>query len=95
MEKYLLSIQLYLRDALATLPNHINYLHPNIEDMMILYFYHNLSYICYYLLHIDELHGIFAYQYIKSVNSSNFTSVFFKAGCHAYPGAEINFTGSK
>ena len=30
-----------------------------------------------------------------SVNNSNFTSVFFKAVCHANPGAERNFTGSK
>ena len=30
-----------------------------------------------------------------SVNNSNFTSVFFKAACHANPGAEGNFTGSK
>ena len=29
-----------------------------------------------------------------SVNSSNFTSVFFKAACHAKPGAERNFAGS-
>ena len=47
IEKYLLSTQNYLLEAFATLPNHINYLHPNIEDMMILYFYHNLSCIYY------------------------------------------------
>ena len=29
-----------------------------------------------------------------SVNNSNFTSVLFKAACHANPGAERNFTGS-
>ena len=34
-------------EALVTLPNHINYLHPNIEYMTILYFYRNLSCICY------------------------------------------------
>ena len=28
------------------------------------------------------------------VKRSNFTSVFFKAACHANPGAERNFTGS-
>ena len=31
----------------ATLTNHINYLHPNIEDMTILYFYHDISCICH------------------------------------------------
>ena len=36
-----------LLEAFATLPNHIDYLHPNIEDMAILYFCHNLSFICY------------------------------------------------
>ena len=30
-----------------------------------------------------------------SVNNFSFTSVFFKASCHAYPGAERNLTGSK
>ena len=30
-----------------------------------------------------------------SVSNSNSTSVFFKAACHANPGAERNFTGSK
>ena len=39
--------QNYLLEAFATLPNHIDYLHPNIEDMAILYSYHNLSFICY------------------------------------------------
>ena len=29
--------------AFVTLPKHINYLQPNIEDMTILYFYHNIS----------------------------------------------------
>ena len=29
-----------------------------------------------------------------SVNSSNFTSVFLKAVCHANPGAQRNFSGS-
>ena len=33
--------------AFPTLPSHINDLHRNIEDMTILYFYHNLSCICY------------------------------------------------
>ena len=39
--------QNYLLEAFATLLNHINYLHPNIEDLTILYFYHNYSGICY------------------------------------------------
>ena len=30
-----------------------------------------------------------------SVNNSNFTYVFFKPACHANPGAERNFAGSK
>ena len=30
-----------------------------------------------------------------SVNNSNFTSVFFKAACHANPGAKKNYTGSE
>ena len=38
--------QKYLLEAFATFPSHINYLHPNIEEMTILYFYHNLSCIC-------------------------------------------------
>ena len=29
-----------------------------------------------------------------SVNSSSFTSVFFKAACHANPAGERNFAGS-
>ena len=37
-----LSIQNYLLEAFVTLPNRMNCLHPNIEDMTILYFYHNL-----------------------------------------------------
>ena len=30
-----------------------------------------------------------------SINNSDFTSVLFKAACHANPGAERNFVGSK
>ena len=30
-----------------------------------------------------------------SVYNSNLNSVFFKAACHANPGAERDFTGSK
>ena len=37
MEKYLLSNQNYLLEAFATLHIHINYLHPNIEDMTIFF----------------------------------------------------------
>ena len=38
LQKYLQSIQNYLLKAFATLPNHINYLHPNIQDIMIFIF---------------------------------------------------------
>ena len=31
-----------------------NYLDPNIENMTIIYFYQNLSCICYYLWHMDK-----------------------------------------
>ena len=40
--------------SFATLPKHIDYLHLNIENMTSLYFYHNLSCICCYPLHIDK-----------------------------------------
>ena len=43
-----------LLEAFMTLSNHTNCLHPNILNMSILYFYHNISYICYSLLHLDE-----------------------------------------
>ena len=46
IEKYLLSTQNYLPEAFK-LTSHINYLHPNIEDMTILYFYCSFSYTCY------------------------------------------------
>ena len=36
--KNLSSTQSYLLKAFATLPKHINYLHPNTEYMMILFF---------------------------------------------------------
>ena len=45
--KHPLSTQNYLQKAFGTLPNRISCLHPNIEDMTILYSYHNLSRICY------------------------------------------------
>ena len=35
-----------LLEKFATLPNHINYLHHNIEDMEIIYFYHNFLCNC-------------------------------------------------
>ena len=41
-----LSLESYLLEAFATLPNHINYLHPNIEEITILYYY-NISCIFY------------------------------------------------
>ena len=34
---------------------HINYLHPNTEDVTILYFFHSLSCICCQLLHINRV----------------------------------------
>ena len=34
-------------EAFTILPKHKGYLYPNIEDMAILYFYHNLSSTCY------------------------------------------------
>ena len=40
--KSFLSTENYLWEACATLPIHINYLHPNIENMTISYFHHNL-----------------------------------------------------
>ena len=47
MEKYLLSTTYYILEGFVTFPNHINYLHPSTEDMTIIYFYHNISCICY------------------------------------------------
>ena len=47
IEKYLLSTENYLLETFATLPVHINYLHPSIKNTTILYFYRNLSCICY------------------------------------------------
>ena len=84
-----------------TLPNHINYLHPKIEEMTILYFHHNLSCICYYILHIDKWSDIFLLLYLIlplitliSVKRSNLTLVFLKAACRANPRTERNFAGS-
>ena len=45
--EYLLCIQNYLTEPFVTLTNHISYLHPNIEYVAILYFYHNILCICY------------------------------------------------
>ena len=68
--------------------------------MMILYFYHNLSYICYWLSHDNELRDILpliAFSttdgILISVNNSNFTPVVFKAACHSKR-AKRNFAGS-
>ena len=44
--KYFASTQNHLLETFATFPIHGNHLNPNIEDMMIIYFYHNLPYIC-------------------------------------------------
>ena len=54
---------------------------------MIFYFYFNLSYNCYRVLHIDELHQhippLIPFSTINSlsvlVNNSKFTSAFFEA----------------
>ena len=64
------------------------------------YFYHNLSYICYWLSHNNELHDILPLipfstsdDILISVNNFNFTPVVFKAACHAKR-AKRNFEGS-
>ena len=100
-EKYFLSTQNYLLEAFTALLNHINYLHPNIEYTTILYFYHNL-----YVFVNSFCRSINRVTYSSSntsnainnisisVKRSNFTLVFFKAACHAYPGAERNLSGS-
>ena len=41
------SFQNCLLEAFVILPSQINHLHPNIEVMMILRFYHNISRIYY------------------------------------------------
>ena len=56
-----LSTQNYILEAFATLPNHINYLHPNIEYITIHYFYHDLLSICYQLLHTEKYSDIFLF----------------------------------
>ena len=38
----ILFLQNFLLEGFVTLPNHINYLHFDIEDVTTLYFYHNL-----------------------------------------------------
>ena len=45
---YLWCTQNFSLEFFATLSIHISHLHPHIEEMAILYFNHNLSYICYY-----------------------------------------------
>ena len=52
--EYFQSTQSYLLVAFATFPIHMNYWHPNIEYMPIIYFYRNLLCICYEPLHIDK-----------------------------------------
>ena len=46
-------------EAFASSPNLINYLHPNIYDMAILYFSHSLSDAYYWLFLIGGLNCIF------------------------------------
>ena len=77
---------------MGTFHNHIDYLHPNIEYMAILYFFYNLSCICYYLLHIPPLIPFSTINNILiSVKSYNFTLVLFRATCHGNSGAEKKF----
>ena len=69
---------LNLLEIFATLSNHINYLHPNIEDTTILYSYHIPPLIPF--LDINDTSIL--------VERSNFTLVFFKDACHANPRAK-------
>ena len=102
IKNYVLSTQSYLPEAFATLPNHINYLHPSIEYMTIFHIYHKLPGIIYQLSHIDKQSEIFLHlipfstsnNISISVKRSNFNFVFFKAAYHANPGTERNFAGS-
>ena len=71
-------------EVFATLPMYINNLHPNIEDMKILYFYHILPLIAFST----------ANNILIPLKRSNFNLVFFRTACHANPGADIKFTGS-
>ena len=72
-------------EPFAKFPNHINYLHPNIEDMAILYFCHNPSCTCYQLFHIDKqvFPPLISFPTINNISMSakrsNFTLVFYKA----------------
>ena len=62
--EYLWSKKSYLLEGFAALPNHINYLHPNIKNMIISlilgypYFYHDQSCIIVFQL-------AFAYREIE------------------------------
>ena len=86
----------YLLKVFGTLLNHINYLHSNIEDMTILYFYYNLSCICYLECRWIEWYTplLIPFSTINNISitvkRSNFTLVF----CHANPGAERKQAGS-
>ena len=99
IEKYLFSTQNHWLEAFTTLPKHKNYLHLNIQDVVILYFYHNHSCICCWLLDIIEWHipPLKPFSTINIISVSvkiyNFTLVFIKATCHTNPGAERNFAG--
>ena len=82
-------------EAFTTLPIHINCLHPNTEDMTILYIYHNLSCICYKLLSINKQKDIFhllhlflsliTYRY--QLKDLILLWSFLNSACHAKPGA--------
>ena len=58
--------------------------------MMIQYFYHNVS--CTYYLPLIPFSNIINISLF--VNSSNFTSVFFKQAYHANPGIDKKWAGS-
>ena len=50
-------------EAFVSSPNHINYSHPNTEEMTILCFNHSPSYSYYWLLRIGGLNCIFHLLY--------------------------------
>ena len=64
----------------------INYLHSNMEDMVILCFHLNLSCICHQLVRIDERPFCTINNMQISLKRSKFT-LFFKVACYANPGA--------
>ena len=49
--------------------------------------------ICICILY--NINSLISKKNNNDVNNYTFTSVFFKAACHANPGAKRNFSGSK